>query len=865
MGDANEDEDDDDEDDDAEGKTHGGKDDKEPSVEQKDIQDGETPAPSSASSTAVTSDETNNEEKKSDAAVGSDEAKKVGNDKAVADAATASPADVAVAESSNTFGHATVGETDQHIPAEPAGKDFPDGWVYRKIPRQKANDPRTDRHYYSPKLGLRFRQRSDAMRFLEKLEEAKGDESVAIMKYHGKDKVPVKAASKVTTKTIVKVAPAAAEDDGVQGEYDFTQDIPLAPELIRRCLAVVRTLCVSNTSDQFIYPVDPQLYPGYYETVINPMSLYDIGKYLQEAGNKYSSNHDDPEIEEVVANVGRKVRILVQNSIMVNSSNMIVNSAEEMLRIFERLFFDWVLAPSRPDIEHLDDDRCVHHHESDINSMVLICDACEAKYNMTRLKPILLRVPKGDWYCPRCVSGRSWLTADPRIGRSVKNESISGTVQSCKFLFTEDGKPSIIYCIKSINSGRIEYWGVEDVDNFILGDPVEPLKCLHALAESPGYGFGRDSGIVGGAIPLAINPFVGDKAAQAALSSGVFQDTVSACVYLTNSPEDFTAEEWTALLMLLVTKCSQSDALQELASKLESKEHSRLSTDMLTFWRARAAKNIVSNLSDDDSVLSEEEEPHSEPPSDIPTVIEGKAKTGDESATKKEEPPADIVMKSSGEEPTNMEISFSSSKTEAPDEASSSTAANATVQSSMKETAISEEEILRKKRDATLAAKTKRDSKREQALMGYYVGSRLKSTAASFDEDFISTAVKATLCNQEEGLDLPSVRCRESCHYCGVSDVALGAPLFRTPNEQEWRETFPFAVHNRTTFMIAEVPDNSSEDDPFHLGINSPDKEEKKTKALCVRVRVGGELVSSKNTCIDSTGKNYDSVMQQVS
>jgi hypothetical protein len=65
--------------------------------------------------------------------------------------------------------------------------------------------------------------------------------------------------------------------------------------------------------------------------------------------------------------------------------------------------------------------------------------------------------------------------------------------------------------------------------------------------------------------------------------------------------------------------------------------------------------------------------------------------------------------------------------------------------------------------------------------------------------------------------------------------------------------------------MIAEVPDTSSEDNPFHLGINSPDKEEKKTKALCVRVRVGGELVSSKNTCIDSTGKNYDSVMQQVS
>ena len=207
---------------------------------------------------------------------------------------------------------------------------------------------------------------------------------------------------------------------------------------------------------------------------MNPTSLYDIGKFLQEAGNKFSSNHGDPEIEEVVAKVGRKVRIIVQNTLCVNSSNNIVNSAEEMLRIFERLLFDWVLAPSagRPALEDLDDDRCIDHHESDVNSMVLLFDACEGKYNMGRLKPALNRVPSGDWYCPRCVSSRSWLTADPRIGRQVRNGSFSGTVQSCKFLFTEDGKPSILYCIKASHSGRIEYWGIEDADKSIVGDLI---------------------------------------------------------------------------------------------------------------------------------------------------------------------------------------------------------------------------------------------------------------------------------------------------------------------------------------------------------------------------------------------------------
>ncbi|KAL7541225.1 hypothetical protein ACHAXR_012783 [Thalassiosira sp. AJA248-18] len=781
----------------------------------------------------------------------------------------------AVVEIVNTTNHPTVSEKDEHLPTEPA-EEFPDGWVVRRIPRLNPSDKRTDRNWYSPKLELKFRSKADALRFLGFLESAKGDESAAIMEFHGKKKT-IKAANKAVIKVANKVpnkaASKVAADDGAKAEYDFCEDVPVAPELIRRCLAVIRTLCASNSADQFVYPVDPQLYPSYYEIVMNPTSLYDIGKLLQEAGKKFSSNHDDPEIEQVVATVGRKFRTIAQNTICVNSSNFLVNSAEEMLRIAERLFFDWVLAPStdRPNLEHLDDDRCIDHHVSDVNSMVLLCDACEGKYNMARLKPALDRVPSGDWYCPRCVSGRSWLTADPRIGRQVQNGSFSGTVQSCKFLFTEDGKPSILYCIKAVNSGVLEYWGVDDVDEWILGNPVESLRCLQALAESPGYGFGRDSGIVGGALPLSINPLIGDKAAQAALSSGVFKDTVSACVSLANPPEDFSADEWITLLMLLVTKCAQSDDLAELSAKLENKEASRLSSDLMTFWRARAAKNIVPNLSDDDSDSSEEESLGAHPgaPSDIPSVVESKTKK-EEPPTKKEEPPSDIVMKSSGEEasvqerPANMEISFQSS-TDAADEASS---ANATNQSS-KDLVMSEEDILRRKREASFLAKSRRERKREEALMGYYVGNRLKSTAASFEEDFLSTIVRSTLCNQEEGLDLSAVRCRETCHYCNLSDVALGAPLCRTPNEKEWRETFPHAVHDRTTYMIAEFPEQSSTVDSTNHenGVNPATEDlvvaEKPAKVVMVRVRVGGELVSSKTKCIDNAVKNFDSAMHQ--
>jgi hypothetical protein len=312
---------------------------------------------------------------------------------------------------------------------------------------------------------------------------------------------------------------------------------------------------------------------------------------------------------------------------------------------------------------------------------------------------------------------------------------------------------------------------------------------------------------------------------------------------------------------------------------------------MMTFWRARAAKNIVPNVSDDDSVSSAESEP-CDAPADVPSAIEKTI----EFPTKTESPSTDIAVKSSGEEEviaenrptdaTDMDISFNSSL-EGPDEVSSNTVVNASVQPSNEEASsntaanttmqppndviLTEEEIMRRKRESSILAKSKRERKREEALIGYFIGTRLKSTAASFEEDFLSTIVKSTLCNQEEGLDFSAVRCRETCHYCGLSDVALGAPLCRTPDESEWREMFPYALHGRNTFMIAQVPDNDGET----ISVEHENRENQSAdvlstepattvKVFTVRVRVGGVLVSSRLKSDDSA-KNSDSVMQQVS
>ena len=142
-------------------------------------------------------------------------------------------------------GHPTVNEREAELPNE-AADGFPDGWVTRRIPRNNVNDPRMDRYWYSPKLGLKFRNKDDAKRFLNKLNDANGDESEAIIAFHGRK----------------RGRPSLTTTSAVATEFDFCIDIASAPDLIRRCLAVVRTLCASASASPFIYPVDPQVYPA---------------------------------------------------------------------------------------------------------------------------------------------------------------------------------------------------------------------------------------------------------------------------------------------------------------------------------------------------------------------------------------------------------------------------------------------------------------------------------------------------------------------------------------------------------------------------------------------------------------------------
>lgn len=65
------------------------------------------------------------------------------------------------------------------IPPEPA-VGFPDGWVTRQVPRAKTTDKRLDRFWYSPTLGLAFRNRDEALQFASEVERVGGDEAKVV-------------------------------------------------------------------------------------------------------------------------------------------------------------------------------------------------------------------------------------------------------------------------------------------------------------------------------------------------------------------------------------------------------------------------------------------------------------------------------------------------------------------------------------------------------------------------------------------------------------------------------------------------------------------------------------------------------------
>lgn len=52
--------------------------------------------------------------------------------------------------------------------------------------------------------------------------------------------------------------------------------------------------------------------------------------------------------------------------------------------------------------EKLKDDMCQKCNKSDQPEWILLCDTCNLGWHASCLRPPLMVIPDGDWYCPPC-------------------------------------------------------------------------------------------------------------------------------------------------------------------------------------------------------------------------------------------------------------------------------------------------------------------------------------------------------------------------------------------------------------------------------------------------------------------------------
>ena len=652
---------------------------------------------------------------------------------------------------------------------------------------------------------------------------------------------------------------------------DFCGDLPEAHDLIRRCLAVLRGLVDSGPAEPFLLPVDPHTNPGYYDVLVRPMCLREVGLKLKSAAKKGARIEKGSQlefVEKTVADFARNIRLIVRNTLSyANAGPMIISAGTEMLRVFERLLFDWVLVPEEelPALSILDDDLCVEPHSSDGESTVLLCDACEGNYNIDRLDPPLEAVPKGDWYCPRCLSGRWWGDVDPRIGKDVTLEDrdgpITAKIQKCIFSHPEGEDRSLVYKIKTTN-GKTMTIPLKRIDAAFSKtcEPPPKIRCLEAVTESTGYCAGIDNGFRRDLVPVLLNPNISDSAAQVVMTSSVFRDSIStAAILMINNSEDMTANEWLKLLSLLMMRCSSSDLFQTFASKMEAESAENMakviktmkekdSTSKLSYFK-KALFSLPFQIDDENQIEIDNDDENNEKDhgkqeecnsGKIKSALPDNTKNINAEELKVEEiKPVAISSTEEKEDSVPVVVVGQNAVQVIAMEVDGETNINADVAVVEVNTPISEMEIFKKARTSSLREKAKRQKAREDGIASFCVKNQLKSTVASFEEDNVSHAIESCMVSRQPGLSFGSTRCRgKVCDLCGLSDTALGTNLVRMPNQKEWDEFIQHAARFRRTHLLADLRDENSQTLPLKSRGNK--------KLLKLSVRVGGDLITDE-------------------
>ena len=174
---------------------------------------------------------------------------------------------------------------------------------------------------------------------------------------------------------------------------------------MRRCMKVLDKLSQDGFSSIFQTAVDLDEFPDYADLIENPIDLGKIRERL-DVGKFYKTPDE----------FARDIRKVWKNCKIYNQHGTpIWYVADYMEKLFERLFQAWVLSfkdsplvwsdersrPWEPTCRGCDG-KC-----KALDSKLIVCDHCDANYNISCLRPRLQAIPTGKWHCPRCRNLRT--------------------------------------------------------------------------------------------------------------------------------------------------------------------------------------------------------------------------------------------------------------------------------------------------------------------------------------------------------------------------------------------------------------------------------------------------------------------------
>ena len=637
---------------------------------------------------------------------------------------------------------------------------------------------------------------------------------------------------------------------------EFCGDVPSAPEIIRRCLAIVRSICnLGQISDKFVYPTNTKDVPTFYEKVLRPTCLIDIGRKLLAAAEDSDCLDEAKLVNEFVDDM----HLLYNNAYCYNVvGSVAINNVEKVATVFERLLYDWLLQPELPPLEELDDDKCYAggRHPSDDEFPMLICDKCEVKYNMNRLQPPLERIPKNDWFCPRCVGGECWFKRDQRIGKIVSQMLGDGTFTDAKIVSCGVMDAKLAYTVSYENEKGtriVDQWSLEDVDAQ-LGDKVPKIRFVEAVCKSLGYNnAGRDHGVTVQLLPPNVDPRFSVKAAELAATSSTFLEAINGVITMNTKAEDRNSKGWVEVFKLLAAQCANaSDVSAEIEEyeKYSKNIYQKKAYDL----GAKMAKPVLDLLKEehlDEFVVVDDNE------ADVEEVNSARADGGDAMEVEVIDEPVTVeliaenddgaehmknataIVAGGGDNDVEMadadvvvamvegadDETPSHTPSPVPPSASvSPTPPGGLVQPTITSTFLTPEAIAaaekKREREEELLKRNKRSRLREDAFTSHLAIAQLKRALGEEEAAKVSPVVITM--TTEPGIakfECAGVVCR----FCGQTDKQLGQPLLRFPAEDEWRESIKHAACDRVWNTVAE---------------------DKEGKLSLVKIRVGGELVS---------------------